>query len=81
MNNLIQKMALGKVLDDQDLAQVLYDICDDEHASCNDDCPVYELNGHSPVGAHKPFHENRGCDCFKNGHAMLQFVRNAYRGQ
>ena len=61
---------------DEQLKQILYDICDREHSSCNDACPVYHKNGHSPVNPHKPFKENRECDCFKDSGAMLKFMRD-----
>ena len=72
--DLIEKVAKGEVVTDEEIAEGLYEICDREHSSCNDDCPVYKING-GPVNPDKPFEENRGCDCFKNGHAMLRFIR------
>ena len=76
MNDLIKKLAKGKPVSDRDIADELFEICDKEHASCNSQCPVYELNGGKAVNGHKPFEQNRGCDCFKNGMAMLDFIRS-----
>jgi hypothetical protein len=56
------------------MKDVLYDVCDSEHAHCNDDCPVYKLNGSQVLDTVHDFDKNRGCDCFKNGAAMLKFV-------
>lgn len=74
--NLLNKMIAGSVVTEDDLINVLYEICDDEHSSCNDNCPVYDANGDRCPGDDKPFSENRGCDCFKNGALMLQFLRS-----
>ena len=55
----------------------LYDICDKVHAACDDECPVYKLNGHKVLDPdNKSFRENRGCDCFKNGRKMREFIRS-----
>lgn len=75
--DLIEKICKGIMVTEKDVVDELYEICDNVHSTCDDRCPVYRLNGHSAVGTHKPFEENRGCDCFKNGKAMLEFIRNA----
>ncbi len=74
MNELLMKLVNGQKVTDEDLVNELWEVCDTVHASCNSECPVYEKNG-GAVGADKPFDENRGCDCFKNGKAMLAFLR------
>lgn len=74
MNKLLRKIINKKPFDDRDIADALYQICEDIHSSCDDNCPVYELN-HGCVGEDKPRSENSGCDCFKNGKAMLKFLR------
>jgi hypothetical protein len=56
----------------------LYEICDNTHASCNDDCPVYRLNGSKVLDTVHDFEKNRGCDCFKNGEAMREYIENVY---
>jgi hypothetical protein len=52
----------------------LFDICDREHYFCNDNCPVFLLNGHKPPDTANNFKVNHGCDCFMNGEAMLDFI-------
>lgn len=52
----------------------LYEICDSEHASCNDACPVYRASGSKVPDTAHDFEKNRGCDCFKNGKAMREFL-------
>jgi len=73
--SLIIKVATKAFISDKDIATELYEICDREHSSCNDSCPVYELNGSSAPDTAKDFKVNRGCDCFKNGTSMLEFIR------
>ena len=51
----------------------LYEICESTHASCDSECPVFAVNNEVPDTA-KDFNVNRGCDCFKNGTAMLEFL-------
>lgn len=75
MNVLLLKSIAGLPITDADIAEGLYDICESEHSSCNPECPVYAKNGNKPVNGHRPFKENRGCDCFKDGAAMLRFLR------
>lgn len=53
----------------------LAEICERVHASCDNDCPVYDVNGCVPD-------ENKtrsGCDCFKNGKAMLEFLQKSLK--
>ena len=75
--DILIKLATGKKIGDTDIANALYDVCETEHSSCNDNCPVYFLNGSRAPGNEKPFNTNRGCDCFKNGQSMLNFIRQA----
>jgi hypothetical protein len=75
MNNLLTQAIAGEPISDADIEDALYKICDDVHSSCYEACPVFEKNG-GPLRAEKPFEENRGCDCFKNGRAMLKFLRS-----
>ena len=73
--DLIIRLAKGEVPSDKELSDELYEICDSVHASCDDECPVFKLNGSAVPDTAKDFNKNRGCDCFKNGAAMLQFIR------
>ncbi len=75
MNELLTKAIAKEKIEDGDIAGALFDICEREHSSCNDECPVFEKNG-GAVNSNRPFKENRGCDCFKNGPAMLEFLRS-----
>lgn len=72
---LIEKLVYGERVSKTEIASELYEICEREHSSCNDSCPVFRLNGSKCPGSDKPFEENRGCDCFKNGKAMYNFVK------
>jgi hypothetical protein len=76
MNALLEAAINKDKITDAAIEDELYCICEDQHASCNDECPIYEDNGHHPLGYKKPFSENRGCDCFKNGKAMLAYLRS-----
>lgn len=73
MENLILKLIKGEEISELDLEDMLYEMCDREHASCNSDCLVYKLNGYEIPNLLK---SNCGCDCFKNGCAMLNFIKN-----
>lgn len=76
MNSLLKKAVDRQPITDEDVIQELYRICCREHGSCNSDCPVYAVNGNQCLGAGRPFDENHGCDCFKDGAKMLRFLRN-----
>ena len=75
MNEMLRKAIAGEPITDADIEEELHDICSREHASCNHECPVYAKNGGKAPGSDKPWEENRGCDCFKSGKAMLAFLR------
>ena len=68
-------LARGEQPPQKAMEDELYEICDRVHASCDSECPVYALNN-GPLNAHKPFAENRGCDCFKNGASMFRFIKS-----
>jgi hypothetical protein len=70
----VMEYARTGAISEENLSTELYEICDSEHSSCNSSCPVYKLNGNT-VPSTKPFDENRGCDCFKHGSEMLNFIR------
>jgi hypothetical protein len=76
MNMLLTKAVAKEAIEDRDIEYALFEICDREHSSCNDECPVYEKN-RGPVNPHRSSSAGRrGCDCFKNGPAMLKFLRS-----
>ncbi len=72
METFIEKLAIGIKISDEEISNELFEICEREHAQCNEDCPVYKLNGNKI-----PFKENEndGCSCFKHGSKMLEFIR------
>ena len=74
MRNFWEKLAKGESVTDQDMQQELYEICDNAHASCGCECPVFEKNN-GPVNPDKSLKENRGCNCFRSGKKMLAFLR------
>ena len=63
----------------ESLEHELFMICDRVHSNCDIDCPVYAMNGEAP-GSDKPFEENRGCDCFKDGKKMYDFLKENTNG-
>jgi hypothetical protein len=72
-NMILEFVETGKVIVTQkDIEEALYEMCDREHAGCNPGCLVYRLNGNKI-----PNKEGKmsGCDCFKNGVAMLRFIK------
>ena len=75
---LIEKLVIGLQVSRGEIEYELFEICDREHSGCNNECPVYRLNGSAVVNGHKPFAENRGCDCFKSGSRMYIFIKNAW---
>lgn len=77
MEDLIVLLAKGKQITDEHIKAELYEICDRVHSSCNSECPVYRLNGNKVPDTANDFEVNRGCDCFKSGTDMLEFIRNA----
>ena len=76
MEVIIRKLIAGEVVSELDVEDALYEMCDREHASCNSACLVYKLNGNKIPDVLK---SNCGCDCFKNGCAMLIFIKNAVK--
>ncbi|MDG1950966.1 MAG: hypothetical protein P8J32_09210 [bacterium] len=76
MDELIVLLAKGEKITDELIQEGLYEICDRVHASCDADCPVFRLNGNKVPDTANDFNVNRGCDCFKSGKNMLEFIRN-----
>ena len=74
--NLLLKLAKGESVSNADLENELSEVCDRVHSSCDSSCPVYSLNGNSVPDTANDFKVNRGCDCFKNGKKMLEFIRS-----
>ncbi len=73
--DVIIQLALNPEIKDKALTELLYEICDNVHAHCGNECPVYFLNGNKAPDTAQDFKINRGCDCFKSGSEMLKFIR------
>jgi len=69
--NLIRRLVRGQKPLKRQIQDLLYEVCDDEHSSCNENCPVYALN----CGPVNPSRENCGCACFKSGQRMYDFIK------
>ena len=59
----------------RELEYKMYEMCDEAHADCggNRKCAVHNVFNKAP-GEEKDFEVNRGCDCFKDGKAILDFL-------
>jgi len=76
-NEIPFKLGKGEKISDSDIANELYEICDREHAGCNNACPVFRLNGSEVVKPKKGY--PYGCACFKSGSEMLKFIRKKFK--
>jgi len=76
MNALLEHAIKGTRPQEFEIREALTRICQEQHATCNYECPVYEKNGGHPLGYEKPWGKNRGCDCFQNGKKMLAYLRS-----
>ena len=54
---------------DKDIEDALYEICCEIHSGCHSECPVYAISNSIPWNAFDI------CSCFKDGGAMLKYVR------
>lgn len=70
--SLIKKLVTGRPFKRKEIENLLYEICDDEHSSCSNNCPVYALN----KGPVNPSGSSQGCDCFKNGKKAYDFIKS-----
>ena len=61
----VLEIAAGKAK----LSDVFYEICDHVHASCDDQCPVYDL-----MSAEQK--ENWDCPHFKDPKSMIRFIKS-----
>ena len=64
MSDLIVALAKGEKITDEIIEYGLFEICNSVHSQCDNDCPVFELNGSEVPDTAKDFKINRGCDCF-----------------
>ena len=66
--DLIVRIANGKTTK-QDAVDILCGICDDNHSSCNNNCPVYQEFGDIPWN-----HKGGNCKCYREGKRMLKYL-------
>ena len=71
-----QEQDMLYLISDDDLVKELFEICDTEHSSCTDNCPVYKANGSKVPWGPDMDGEGETCTCFKSGKAMLDFLKN-----
>lgn len=65
MNKLLQAAIEKRPITDNAIADALYEICNNVHASCNNECPIFEkVKG---LITYCPYH--------KNGMGMLRYLR------
>jgi len=72
---LIESLVRGKEVEKKEIYNALYDICDIVHSSCDNQCPVYRLNGSKVPNTDKD--SEYGCDCFKHRKAMYDFIKKS----
>ena len=68
--SLITKLITGQVISTSDIKSELCEICDREHSSCNEDCPVFA--NMTTIERNDPDF----CQCHKDGKKMLEFIIN-----
>lgn len=52
----------------------LKELCDENHSCDCSECPVYQCNAVVPNKENSRW----GCDCFKNGEKMRQYIIQSY---
>lgn len=67
MSTVIIRSILGLPISAKLFEADLLDICEATHSSCNEDCPVFLINGCEVSDSANDFKVNHGCDCFKDG--------------
>ena len=68
-NDVLKKLLKGDMPSESDIREACYDMCDRVHASCNEECLVFALNGDKV-----PMVGNN-CACFKSGADIARFIR------
>lgn len=71
MSALLDAALDNKPITEEVIVEELNETCESVHGSCDDSCPVYYYNN----GAVPRIDKNHGCSFFKNGDAMLKFIR------
>lgn len=75
-HNLLEKIVKGEDITQKDIEDELYEICESEHASCNNECPVYKL---VMTKKEQDNLSRNGCPYFKSGSEMLRALEG-YHG-
>lgn len=68
MNEIILKLVFRQQITEEEIHEALCDICDSVHASCDSECPVFELKKELN-------YDLRTCSYFRDGKAMAKFIR------
>lgn len=72
IGQILKKLIKKEQLTDEDLVVLLNSICEDEHFSCKNDCPIY-----TELFTVEQKEESR-CPYFKNGEKMLNDLYTFY---
>jgi len=70
--SILTKLVLGQTPTQEEIEEELAEVCEDTHAYCSDQCPVFELNGSKVPNK---LRTKSRCDCFKNGKKMATFIK------
>lgn len=65
-NALVRKLPITEAMVEEYFAE----ICEQEHSSCNNTCPVHDQRDCIPWTK-----DLSNCRCFKNGKKMLAYIR------
>ena len=68
--SLLMRVINDEAYTDKDIEDALYEICCAVHSGCYSACPVYAVSNRIPLDE-----ELIECTCFKDGKAMLEYVR------
>ena len=70
-----EALSLARNVDmvDVDVPYLLYIVCDNVHASCDESCPVFSLMTEDE----RSTLSSNGCPCFKDGKKMMNFIVNS----
>lgn len=65
--NLLKIKNINVSISEKEIEEALYEVCDEVHSSCCEECPVYSLMTQEE-------RNNLNCSCFKNGKLMKEFI-------
>ena len=78
MTNILKNLITGKLIGKKDIEEALTEICENVHAECDDQCPLFKLHGDVPKCSDDEHYG--GCMGFKDGKAMLKFIKKELKG-